>query len=95
MLIINYVFDLNRLILLQKAEMPRRQNLRKIPKDMPRKQKVPMRLEEVKQSYLIRNPPRYTKRLTILPKMGRPQKGCSVTQKRQMHHLVVSELALI
>ena len=32
--------------------MPRRQNLRRIPKDMPRKQKVPVRLTEVKQSYL-------------------------------------------
>ena len=75
--------------------MPRRQNLRKIPKDMPRKQKVPMRLEEVKQSYLIRNPPKYSRGLIILLKMGRPQKGCNVTQKRQMHHLVVSELILI
>ena len=72
--------------------MPRRQNLKRIPKDMPRKQKVPMRLKVVKQSYLIRNPPRYSRGLTILLKMGRPQKGCRVTQKRQMHHLVVREL---
>ena len=75
--------------------MPRRQNLRRIPKDMPRKQKVPMRLTEVKQSYLIRNPPRHSKGLIVLLKMGRPQKGCNVTQKRQMRHLVVSELVLI
>ena len=74
--------------------MPRRQNLRRIPKDMPRKQKVPMRLTEVKQSYLVRNPPRYSRGLIVL-KMGRPQKGCNVTQKRQMRHLVVSELVLI
>ena len=75
--------------------MPRRQNLRRIPKDMPRKQKVPMRLTEVKQSYLVRNPPRYSRGLIVLLKMGRPQKGCNVTQKRQMRHLVVSELVLI
>jgi len=82
-------------MLLQKEEMPRGQNLRRIPKDMPRKQRVPMRLEDMKQSYPIRNPPRYSKGLTILLKMAHPQKGCNVTQKRQMHHLVVSELVLI
>ena len=76
--------------------MPRRQNLRRLRlKDMPRKQKVPMRLEEMKQSHLIRNLPRYSRGLIVLLKMGRPQKGCNVTQKRQMCHLVVSELVLI
>ena len=75
--------------------MPRRQNLRRIPKDVPRKQKVPMRLTEEKQSYPIRDPPRYSRGLIVLLKMGRPQKGCNVTQKRQMRHLVVSELVLI